>query len=230
VVAGAVTSARDVDEFVVPASRLNGAEMAALPSRRQPMMTTIPLSPPESAKPLTQDVLPAQSPSPAVAAVTAAYVIGPDDVLAITVWQQRDLTTEALVRPDGKISFPLIGDIQAAGLTPERLRQRLIEALGTFVQSPQVSVQVRQINSRRAFITGAVVKPGGYQLSESMTVVQLIAMAGGLTVFAKADAIAIVRRVDGKNVSIPFDYAAFVSGQQLEQNIPLLPGDTVVVR
>ena len=122
------------------------------------------------------------------AAAPPDYVIGPDDLLTVVFWRDKDLTTDATVRPDGKISLPLIGDIQAAGERPEQLRLRLIEALSKFVQSPAVSVQVKAINSRRVFIVGAVAKPGGYQLSDSLTVVQLIAMAGGLTDFARRDA------------------------------------------
>jgi polysaccharide export outer membrane protein len=156
--------------------------------------------------------------------------MGADDVLSIIVWRQAELTRDVIVRPDGKISLPLVGDIQASGLTPERLRLLLVERFGLYVTDPEVVVVVRAINSRRVFIVGAVAKPGVYQLVESMTVLQLIAVAGGLTDFAKRDSIVIARRVDGRNVSISFDYAALVSGQQLEQNILLLPGDTVVVR
>jgi polysaccharide export outer membrane protein len=162
--------------------------------------------------------------------VAAPYVIGREDVLTILVWRQETLSRDVVVRPDGKISLPLVGDIQASGLTPERLRLLLVERFGLYVTNPEVTVIVRAISSRRVFITGAVAKAGAYPLSDSMTVMQLIATAGGLTDFARKDAIAIVRRVDGKNVSISFDYAAFASGQQLEQNILLLPGDTVVVR
>jgi polysaccharide export outer membrane protein len=241
-VAGAAITAPDVHQPVVQQAsqdvgrpfmgRLNTAGMAALSTSTQPATITPPLASPEVAKPSAGDVSPAQSPSTAVAAVTTpyVYVIGPDDVLTITVWGQNDLAADVLVRPDGKISLPLVGDIQAAGVTPEQLRQRLIEALARFVQSPAVAVQVKAINSRRVFIVGAVAKPGVYQLSDSLTVVQLIAMAGGLTDFADRNAILITRRMDGKNVSLSFDYAAFVRGQQLEQNIPLLPGDIVVVR
>jgi polysaccharide export outer membrane protein len=157
-------------------------------------------------------------------------VISPDDALTIVVWREPAMSGDVLVRPDGKISLPLVGDVQAAGLTPDRLRQTLVEAWKPFVQDPNVTVQVRQISSRKVFIVGHVVTPGVYPLNDSMTVLQLIATAGGLADGARQDAMVIARRVDGKNVNIAFDYAAFVGGQQLEQNPLLLPGDTVVVR
>lgn len=228
-VAGATIGARDVDQPRLQQASLNTTEVAGLSTRQQPVSTTAPLSRPEGVKPVALSAL-QQSPSPAVAAVTPSYVIGSGDVLTVTVWRQDDLGRDVLVRPDGKISFPLVNDIQAAGLTPEQLRQGLVETLRIFLQDPRVTVQVKSINGHRVFIVGAVARPGAYQLSDAMTVVQLIAVAGGLTDFARKDAIAIVRRVDGKSVSLSFDYAAFVSGQQLEQNILLLPGDTVVVR
>ena len=156
-------------------------------------------------------------------------MIGPDDALTIVVWRHPDVSGDVLVRPDGKISLPLVGDVQAAGLTPDRLRQTLVEAWKPFVSDPNVIVQVRQISSRKVFIVGYVVRPGAYPLNDSMTVLQLIATAGGLADVARKDAIVIARRVDGKHVNIAFDYAAFVGGQQLEQNILLQPGDTVVV-
>ena len=221
-------AARDVDQRPVQQASINTTAVAAMSARRQPATVTTPLLRPEAAKP-AEEVSLAQSPSPAVGAVPPSYVIGTADALTITVWRQPELGANVIVRPDGKISLPLVNDVQAVGLTPERLSQRLVEALGAFVQSPQVTVQVREINSRRVFITGAVNKPGAYLLSDSMTVMQLIATAGGVTVFADRDAILIARRVDGKGVSLSFDYAAFVSGQ-LDQDIPLLPGDTVVVR
>jgi polysaccharide export outer membrane protein len=247
---GTVASLQAVAERRIPASAPaesapapGTTDVAALPTKPQPTTTTtttprplperlndVPWSPPESTTSLVQNVAPAQPPSRAEDAVPAPYVIGPDDVLLIMLWQLKEASGEVVVRPDGKISLPLVGDIPAAGLTPDRLRQRLIEAFSRLVQNPDVTVQVRQINSRKVFIVGEVVKPGAYQLSGSMTVLQLIATAGGLTNFAKRDAIVISRRVDGKNVNISFDYAAFVSGQQLEQNVLLVPGDTVVVR
>jgi polysaccharide export outer membrane protein len=170
-----------------------------------------------------------QPPARAVDADITPYVIGHDDALTIAVWRQPELSVDVLVRPDGKISLPLVGDVQAAGLTSDRLRQTLVEAYKRFVQDPGVTVIVRQISSRKVYIVGSVVRPGVYQLADSMTVLHLIATAGGLADSARKDAIVIVRRVDGKNVSIPFDYAAFVAGDQLDQNILLRPGDTVVV-
>jgi polysaccharide export outer membrane protein len=137
---------------------------------------------------------------------------------------------DVVVRPDGRISLPLIGDIQAAGLTPTALQQAVTAALSRYWTNPLVTVQVKEVKSRNVFVIGQVVRPGAYPLRGPMTVLQLLATAGGLTDFARKDAVAIVRQVDGMTVSIPFDYAGVVSGQQLEQNIALAPGDTVVVR
>ena len=178
---------------------------------------------------------PAGAPAPAQPdnASPAAYVqfvIGSGDVLAIAVWRYPDVSTEVVVRPDGKISVPLVNEIQAAGLTPERLRQTITAALGLYLENPSVTVQVKAVNSRQVFVVGQVAKPGAYPLNQSMTVIQLLAAAGGLTNFAKSNAVVIVREVGGSSVTIPFDYAAFVSGQQLNQNIALMPGDTVIVR
>ena len=156
-------------------------------------------------------------------------MIGPDDVLRFSVWGNPDLSDEVLVRPDGKISLPLIGDVQAAGLTPEQLRQTVTTGLERLVTNPAVTIQVTATNSRQVYAVGQVARPGVYQLTGSMTVLQLLAAAGGLTDFARKNAVVITRHVDGKSINIRFDYAAFVRGEQLEQNILLMPGDVVVV-
>jgi polysaccharide export outer membrane protein len=157
------------------------------------------------------------------------YVIGPDDVLSVTVFRQPELSREVVVRHDGKISLPLANEIMAAGATPEQLRVRLTERLGLFVERPQVTVAVQAINSRKVFVVGEVVRPGVVPLSESMTVLQAIAMAGGLNPFAKKDSLFIMRIVDGKSVRLPFNYTALLAGQGPDQNITLRRGDTLVV-
>jgi polysaccharide biosynthesis/export protein len=176
----------------------------------------------------------AQSPStakPAAAAVDVPsdYIIGPEDVLSVVYWFEKDLSTDVSVRPDGKISMPLLNDIQAAGLTPSQLRQRLFEESKRFVQDPNVSVVVKQINSRKAFITGEITKPGPYPLISPTTVLQLIAMAGGLKDYARSKNIIIVRNENGQTMTFPFNYKEVVTGKKLQQNIELRPGDTVIV-
>ena len=161
--------------------------------------------------------------------VPGDYVIGPDDVLTIVFWREKDLSGEVAVRPDGKISLPLLNDVDAAGLTVEELRLRITESAGKLIEEPTVAVVVKQINSRKVFITGQVSKPGPYALTSPTTVVQLIAMAGGVAEYANAKNITIVRVVNGKQVSLRFNYDEVEKGKKMEQNILLLPGDTVIV-
>lgn len=166
---------------------------------------------------------------PAGAAVPADYVIGPDDVLTIYFWREKEMSGDVAVRPDGRISLPLLNDIDAAGLTPEELRVRVTEAANTLIEDPTVTVVVKQINSRKVFITGQVGKPGPYPLSGPTTVVQLIAMAGGVAEYADDKNISIVRVENGKQVSLRFNYDEVKKRKKLEQNILLKPGDTIIV-
>jgi polysaccharide export outer membrane protein len=166
---------------------------------------------------------------PAGAQVPTGYVIGPDDVLAVVFWRDKDMSAEVTVRPDGKITLPLINEVQAAGQTPEQLRDTLQQAATKFLEDPTVSVVVKTINSRKVFITGQVAKPGAYSLSAPTTVMQLIAMAGGLLEFADSKNITIIRNENGKPTAYQFNYKDVVKRKNLKQNIELKPGDTVVV-
>jgi polysaccharide export outer membrane protein len=166
---------------------------------------------------------------PAGAQLPTGYLIGPDDVLAIVFWRDKDMSTETTVRPDGKITLPLINEVQAAGLTPEQLRDYLQEAAKKYLEDPNVSVVVKAINSRKVFITGQVSKPGAYPLSGPTTVMQLIAMAGGLNEYADTKHILIMRNEGGKPVAYPFNYKDVLNRKNLKQNIELKPGDTIVV-
>jgi polysaccharide biosynthesis/export protein len=157
----------------------------------------------------------------------ADFVIGPEDVLSIVFWRDKDMTTQVKVRSDGKISLPLLDEIQAAGLTPSDLRARLIQESKKYFGNPTVTVVVNEINSRKVFITGQVVKPGPYVILAPTTVLQLIAMAGGLRDFADSKNITIVRQERGKTTSALFNYKNI--RKNLSQNIELKPGDTVVV-
>jgi polysaccharide export outer membrane protein len=163
------------------------------------------------------------------ATLPPGYVIGPEDVLTIVFWPDKDLSAEVRVRPDGKISLPLLNDIQAAGLTPEELRVKLAEAASKYVQEPSASVLVREIHSRQVFITGNVAKPGTYQLNGDMNVLQLIAQAGGILEYADAKNIVIIRSEAGRQRHYKFNYGDVIKRKQPEQNISLKPGDTVVV-
>jgi polysaccharide export outer membrane protein len=164
-----------------------------------------------------------------VAAPPPGYIIGPDDRLTITFWRDTEMSGEVVVRPDGRISLPLLNDVEAAGLTPDELRERLLVAAKEFVAEPAPTVVVKEINSRRVFITGNVEKPGPYQLNVPMTVLQLIASAGGLREFVSGKNIVVVRTEAGRQTRLKFDYQAVIKGLNLRQNVELRPGDTVVV-
>ena len=159
------------------------------------------------------------------------YVIGADDILSVRFWRDETMTADVVVRPDGKITLPLINDIQAAGLTPIALCNAVTEAARKFlVQPPTVSVLVKEIKSRKVYITGQVGKPGQYEMSGPMTVVQLITVAGGLAEFADSKNITVLRSEAGKNLSYKVNYDDISKGKSLTQNIALKPGDTVIVR
>jgi len=159
----------------------------------------------------------------------AGYVIGPEDVLSIVFWREKDLSVDAAVRPDGMITVPLVNDLRAAGLTPDQLREQLRIAAGKFVEDPTVTVVVKAINSRKVFITGMVSRPGQYPLGGPTTVMQLIALAGGLQEYADNRKILIMRTEGGEPVAKRFNYQDVLNGKNLKQNIELLPGDTIVV-
>jgi len=164
------------------------------------------------------------------ATVSPGYVIGPEDQLSILFFQNHDMSADVVVRPDGMISLPLINEIKASGLTPEQLREQVTIEAKRFVQEPNPTVVVKQINSRKVFISGAVEKPGTYSLNGPTTILQLIAAAGGLKEYADSKNIAIVRTDGGRQASLTFNYQEFLTHKNFEQNIWLQPGDTVIVR
>jgi polysaccharide export outer membrane protein len=157
------------------------------------------------------------------------YVIGPDDVLSIVFWREKDLSAEVVVRPDGMITLPLLEDIRVAGLTPAQLKQTVMAEAGKLVSDANVTIMVKQVNSRKVFITGHVAKPGGYPLTSPMTVVQLIALAGGLLEFADRTKIQVMRTARTGPESHLVNYKELARGENLRQNIDLKPGDTVIV-
>lgn len=186
-------------------------------------------TPPTSAAP-TNAAAPA---TPAGVAQPPGYLIGSDDVLTILFWRDKDMSGDFTVRPDGKISLPLLNDVQAAGLTPEQLRDGLLKAAAPFMTDPSITVVVKAINSRNVYITGSVAKPGTYALTESMTVLQLIAKAGGLLEYADSKNIVVIhvdRRPDGQPWSEKVNYNEILDRRNLKQNIALKPGDTVLVK
>ena len=139
------------------------------------------------------------------------------------------MSTDVMVRPDGNITLPLLNDIHAAGLTPEQLRERILVEARRYIEDPSPTVVVKEINSRKVFITGMVEKPGPYPIAAPMTVLQLIAIAGGLKEFADDKKILVMRTENGRQLAYSFDYRELLKGKNLRQNIDLKPGDTVVV-
>ncbi len=159
----------------------------------------------------------------------SSYKIGSGDVLEISVWEDKSLSHQLVVPPDGIIAFPLVGDIQATNLTVSQLRREITNRLGEFVPDATVTVMLMQINSLQAYVIGKVNKPGQFPINQNTTVMQVLAMAGGLNPFAAAGKIFILRRKNGRNIAIPFNYSEVVKGKNLEQNITLRRGDVVVI-
>ena len=159
----------------------------------------------------------------------SSYVIGPEDRLDISVWKEPDVSRAVPVRPDGKISLPLLNDVQAAGLTPMQLQAVVTEGLKKFITGPQVTVIVTQINSRRIYVMGEVARPGAFPMLPNMTILQALSTAGGFSQYAKLSAIYLLRTENGRQVTYPFNYKEVIRGQRPEQNITLKPGDTIVV-
>lgn len=163
------------------------------------------------------------------AADSEPYRIQPGDVLAVSVWKEQDLQGDVLVRPDGGMSFPLVGDVQAAGRTIEELRRAVDERLRKYIPDPSVAIAVKQIGGNRIYVLGKVNRPGEYPFSRPIDVMQALSLAGGATSFAELDSIQILRREQGRQIALRFEYSAVERGRKLEQNILLRSGDTVVV-
>ena len=192
-----------------------------------------------------QNALPANTKSDAPVAVAAisqpvstevskphddSFVIGANDVLAINVWKEPDVSRSVPVRSDGKISLPLAGEIQASGLTPLKLEQDIASKLQSYISEPEVTVIVQQINSQKFNILGMVSKPGSYSLTNSSTVLDAIAAAGGFRDFAKQKSIYVLRRnSNGTESRLPFNYKDVVKGKNPDQNVKLQPNDTIVI-
>lgn len=185
---------------------------------------------------LCQDPRPSADPSPPEQAAKSAkptdseYVIGAEDVLAVNVWKEPDMSRVVPVRPDGKITLPLIGDIQASGVSPKVLQGNIENGLKAFVAAPEVTVIVQEVKSVKFNIVGEIARPGSYPLTSSMTVLDAIAVGGGLRDFAKASHIYVLRNAsDGTHAKLPFNYKQVISGKDLAQNVDLRSGDTIVV-
>ena len=158
------------------------------------------------------------------------FVIGMDDMLAINVWKEAEISRSVPVRSDGKISLPLAGEVQAAGQTPRQLEVEIAKRLQNYISEPEVTVIVQQINSQKFNILGQVVKPGSYPLTNSPTILDAIAVAGGFRDFAKKKSIYILRQSPGGGqLRVPFNYKNVIKGKDADQNVQLQPRDTIVV-
>jgi polysaccharide export outer membrane protein len=165
-----------------------------------------------------------QAPAP-----ESSYRIGPNDVLNIFVWKEADLTRDVTVMPDGKITYPLIGEIVAQGLTASELKKAIADKLQSFVTAPEVTVIVKESRSQVVYAIGKLMRPGPIALAPGMTVMQALSAAGGFAEWADTKNILIVRREEGKETQLRFNYKEYTSGEKLEQNIVLKSGDTLVV-
>lgn len=157
------------------------------------------------------------------------YIIGSGDILDISLWKDEAMTKQVVVRTDGKIVFPLIGEIPAAGRTVAEVKEEMIEKLKEYVPEPLLNVDVKQINSMIVYVTGRVNNPGRYPVNTRITVLQALSIAGGLNPFAKRSKIKVFRQENGRTVTYPFDYDEVVDGENLQQNIVLNRGDVIVV-
>lgn len=157
------------------------------------------------------------------------YLIGPEDILEISVWKEEGLEREVLVRPDGKLSFPLAGDVQAAGRTPEQVQTEITERIKRYIPDPVVTVTVKAIGGNKVYVIGEVKNPGSYVIGRYVDVIQALTLAGGLTPFARENSIKVLRREGTKEIVVSFEYAEVKKGRRLEQNIFLRGGDVVVV-
>jgi polysaccharide export outer membrane protein len=158
-----------------------------------------------------------------------SFVIGNDDVLAINVWKEPDISRSIPVRSDGKISLPLVGEVQAAGLTPLKLEKDIASKLKNYISEPEVTVMVQQVNSQKFNILGQVVRPGSYVIANSPTVLDALALAGGFRDFAKKKSVYVLRQGATGDSRIPFNYKDVSEGKNMSQNIKLQPGDTIIV-
>ena len=189
------------------------------------VVVTSPAVEAQQASPAAKPVAPART-----SAASSDYVIGPEDVLQVTVWKNDNLSRVVPVRPDGKISLPLLHDVQAAGLTAMQLRDKVSKALAEFMPNPEVSVIVTDIRSFRVSVMGEVQRPGVLLLKSSTTVLEAIAMAGGFRDFASPSKIVVVRKdPSGQTQKIPFNYNKAIRNGETEDNILLKTGDVIVV-
>ena len=190
---------------------------------------TKPAAPPAGTAPASTPTAPAPAAAGSLVTPPPDYVIGVGDVLAISYYKEKDMTADYVVRPDGKITLPLLNDLDASGMTTDQLREKLTQASTKYFVDPNITVGVRVINSRKVFILGGVNKPGAIDLVVPLDVMSLIAVAGGLKEYVDGKDIVILRTEKGRQTALKFNYKEVQRGRNIEQNISLKPGDRVVV-
>jgi polysaccharide biosynthesis/export protein len=172
----------------------------------------------------------AQSSPTSAKGVSDDYIIGPSDTLAINVWKDAELSRTVLVRPDGKISLPLVGELEVSGLTALKVKELIAQKLDTYISKPQVTVIVTDVKSRTYTVVGKIAKPGEFELGKPTSILEAIAICGGFQEFAKPNKIYVIRRMpDGSITKLPFDYKKVIKGQETDENVDLKSGDTIVV-
>jgi polysaccharide biosynthesis/export protein len=192
--------------------------MSVLPAASQQLADTAPTSTRGTSAPSSADPVP------------NTYIVGEADVLRINVWKQPEISqASVVVRPDGMVSVPLVGEIKVSGLTPTQIEANLVTDLKQYMNEPRVTVTVAEIGSKLVYVTGEVQHPGAYPLAGPVDVLQIIAKAGGVTPYAHRRSVFVLREVNGKKQKVAVNYARIFHGKSPEQNIGLLPGDTVVV-
>lgn len=174
-------------------------------------------------------LLGASAPLSAAEPAADMYLIQPGDVLEISVWREENLTKAVIVRPDGGLSFPLVGNVLASGKSIEQLQTEVANKLKRFIPDPSVSVAVQELSGNKVYVIGKVNRPGEFAVTRQIDVVQALSMAGGMTPYAAANKIKILRREDGRQTALPFAYGDIEKGENMEQNIVLQAGDTVLV-
>ena len=157
------------------------------------------------------------------------YVLGCGDTLKVTVWRHEEASADAVIMPDGKVSLPLVGEMAAAGLTVDELRDELNRKYADYITEPHVTITVKETNSLKIYVLGEVMRPGEFKLNSYTDVLQALSLAGGFTVYANRSTIHIIRKEGDKKIKISFNYNEVVAGKNLNQNIPLKPGDIIVV-
>jgi polysaccharide biosynthesis/export protein len=157
------------------------------------------------------------------------YVLGCGDTLRVTVWRHEEASSDAVIMPDGKISLPLVGEMAAAGLTVDELKDELNRKYNEYIKEPHITITVKETNSLKIYVLGEVTKPGEFKLNSYTDVLQAISLAGGFTIYANKSTIHIIRKDGDKKIKISFNYNEVVAGKNLNQNIPLKPGDVIVV-